>query len=178
MWEDLVVPDTGEGVPSFSVLAIHDPHHTLPLLLTSPLPIPSQGVRDLYRDRWPIEQLPLAGKQLLGAHRQFVHASETRQRLPELALIAGSVLSYVAATSPAIPTGFWDRNPQPTPGRLRRLLASTPFGQDFPKPSRIRTKASLTAHLPKGFWGQRGRTTPDTATPTPQHHPQTLHTAA
>ena len=111
-------------------------------------------MRDLYRDRWPIEQLPLAAKQLLGAHRQFVHASETRLRLPELALIAGSVLSYVAATSPAIPTGCWDRKPEPTPGRFRILLARTPFGQDFPKPSRIRTEASLTDQLTVGFWGK------------------------
>ena len=76
MWEDLVVPDAGEGVPSFSVLAIHNPHHTQPLLLAPPLPIPSQGVRDLYRDRWPIEQLPLAAKQMLG----HTGSSSTPQR--------------------------------------------------------------------------------------------------
>ncbi len=178
VWEELVLPADKQEAPSFSVVAIHDPRHTQPLLLASPLPIPSQGVRDLYRDRWPIEQLPLAAKQMLGAHRQFVHASETRLRLPELALIAGSVLSYVAATSPAIPTGYWDRKPEPTPGRLRRLLASTPFPQDFPLPERIRLKRSCTDHLPKGFWGQRRRTTAATATPTPEPHPQTLHSAA
>ena len=94
---------------------------------------------------------------MLGADRPFVHAPAPCQRLPELALLAGAVLSYVAATAPAIPTGFWDRHPQPTPGRLRRLLAHTPFPPDFPFPARIREKAAVTAHLPKGFRGQRQR---------------------
>jgi hypothetical protein len=102
-----------------------------------------------------VEQLPLAAKQMLGAARQFVHARETCQRLPELALLAGAILSYVAATTPATPTGFWDRRPQPTPGRLRRLLARTPFPHDFPLPARIREKAAVTSHLRTGFWGQR-----------------------
>ena len=76
-----------------------------------------EQVYALYRDRWPIEQWPLSGKQMLGAVRQFVFAPECRQRLPELVLLAGSILSHAAATSPALPTGFWDRQPQATPGR-------------------------------------------------------------
>ncbi len=92
---------------------------------------------------------------MLGAARQFVHAPEACQRLPELTLLAGAVLSYTAATAPAIPTGFWDRHPQPTPGRLRRLLTRTPFPHDFPVPARIRAKAAVTSHLRTGFWGQR-----------------------
>jgi len=60
-----------------------------------------------------------------------------------------------------VPTGFWDRRPRPTPGRLRRWLTSCPFPQTFPFPERLREKRSVTAHLPKGDWGQRrGRTTP------------------
>ncbi len=64
---------------------------------------------------------------MLGGARQFVFAPESCQRLPELNLLAGSMVTYLAATLPAVPTGFWDRNPKPTPGRLRRLLARTPF---------------------------------------------------
>ena len=92
---------------------------------------------------------------MIGAARQFVHAPETCQRLPELALLAGACLSYAAATSPAVPTSFWDRHPQPTPGRLRRLLAQTPFPHDCPLPARLREKAAPTAHLRTGYWGQR-----------------------
>ena len=162
---DLVRPDADAGSPAVSVIAVHDPRHREPLLLVTPLALSPRAARDLYRDRWPVEQLPLAAKQMLGAARQFVHAPETCQRLPELARLAGAVLSYAAATSPAIPTGFWDRRPRPTPGRLRRLLARTPFPHDFPFPARIREKASATGHLPTGFWGQR-RTIAEPAAPT------------
>jgi hypothetical protein len=165
VWADLVRPDAAADGPTITVLAIHDPRHREPLLLATSLSLAPRAARDCYRDRWPVEQLPLAAKQMLGAARQFVHAPETCQRLPELALLAGAVLSYAAATAPAIPTGFWDRRPQPTPGRLRRSLARTPFPQDFPLPARRREKASATAHLPKGFWGQR-RTPATPATPT------------
>ncbi|HET8629643.1 MAG TPA: hypothetical protein VFL91_19670 [Thermomicrobiales bacterium] len=157
VWAELVLPEGDAASPRFTIVAVHDPRHREPLLLATPLALPARAVRDLYRDRWPVEQLPLAAKQMLGAARQFVSAPETCQRLPELALLAGAVLSYVAATAPAIPTGFWDRHPRPTPGRLRRLLARTPFPHDFPLPARIRAKAAVTAHLPKGFWGQRQR---------------------
>jgi hypothetical protein len=157
VWTDLVRPDADADGPAFAVVAIHDPRHREPLLLATPLALPARAVRDLYRDRWPVEQLPLAAKQMLGAARQFVHAPETCQRLPELALLAGAILSYVAATTPALPTGFWDRRPQPTPGRLRRLLARTPFPHDFPLPARLRRKESPTSHLPTGCAGPRCR---------------------
>ncbi len=167
LWTDLVLPDAAPGSPTVTVVALHDPRHREPLLLASPLPLPAQALRALYRDRWPVEQLPLAAKQMLGAARQFVSAPETCQRLPELALLAGAVLSYAAATAPAVPTGFWDRRPRPTPGRLRRCLARAPFPHDFPLPARLRAKASPTAHLPRGFWGQRQRHTTAATSPTP-----------
>jgi len=157
IWDDLVLSDAAPGAPTCTVVAVHDPRYHEPLLLASPLPLPAQTLHALYHDRWPVEQLPLAAKQMLGAARAFVHAPETCQRLPELALLAGAILSYSAASSPAIPTGFWDRRPQPTPGRLRRALARCPFPHDFPLPARIRVKAAITAHLPTGFWGQRRR---------------------
>jgi hypothetical protein len=159
VWTDLVLPDAGPDRATFTVVAAHDPRYRDPLLLATPLPLRPQEVRALYRDRWPVEHLPLAAKQLLGAERQYVHEPETCQRLPELALLAGAILSYVAATQPAVPTGFWDRQPRPTPGRLRRVLARWPFPQHVPLPARLRQKASVTDHLPKGWFGQRRSTT-------------------
>lgn len=173
VWAGLVRADAPPAAATFTVVAIHDPRQREPLLLVTPLALTPREARDCYRDRWPVEQLPLAAKQMLGAARQFVHAPETCQRLPELALLAGAVLSYVAATTPAIPTGFWDRRPQPTPGRLRRCLARCPFPHDFPLPARIREKAAATGHLRTGFWDQRRRTAPEMlplATDTPAEH--------
>jgi len=161
-WTGLVVPDAAPGSPTFTIVAISDPGYIEPLLVATPLALSPQTLRALYRDRWPVEQLPLAAKQMLGAARQFVHEQETCQRFPELALLAGAVLTYAAATSPAVPTGSWDRQPRPTPGRLRRLLGQADFPTDFPLPARLRGKVAVTDHLPKGFWGQR-----PTRTPTP-----------
>lgn len=156
-WDALVLPDAAPGSPTFQVVAIHHPRHPEPLLLASPLAVSPRALRGLYADRWPVEQLPLAAKQMLGAGRQFVSEPETCQRLPELALLAGAILTYAAATQPAVPTGFWDRRPQPTPGRLRRVLAQAAFPKEFPFPARIREKAAVSAHLPKGYWGQHRR---------------------
>jgi hypothetical protein len=159
-WADLVLPGAPvAGAPPSRIVVVHDPRWTEPLVLATTLPVSARALRDLYLDRWPVEQLPLAAKQMLGAARAFVSAPETCQRLPEVALLAGSILTYLAATQPAIPTGSWDRRPRPTPGRLRRALAHTDFPTSFPLPDRIRQKATVTAHLPKGSWGQR-RTPP------------------
>ena len=173
-----MLPEAAADSPTVSVVALHDPRHRDPLLLATPLPLPPRTLRAGYPDRWPVEQVPLAAKQMVGAARQFVSAPETCQRLPELALLAGAVLSYAAATTPASPTGFWDRRPQPTPGRLRRLLARTPFPHDCPLPARIREKAARTDHLPKGCWGQRRRATADPVPPVGSPAPDPLDEAA
>lgn len=157
IWEDLILPGVipGPQAQTFRVYAIYDPAYTMPWLLATPLPLKAATVKALYRDRWPVEQIPLAAKQMVGAHRQFVHAKESIQRLPELALLAGSILSYLAATAPLAPTGFWDRQPKRTPGRFRRMLRGKPFPQTYPLPAQIRKKASVTGHLPKGILAHR-----------------------
>jgi hypothetical protein len=154
-WDDLVLREEKPGATSFNVVALHDPRYQDPLLLATPLKLTGASLLQFYRDRWPVEQLPLCAKQMLGAARQFVHAPESCQRLPELALLAGAILTYTAAKLPPIPTGFWDRAPKPTPGRLRRALEGQPFPTYLPLPARIRQKASITDHLPKGILGHR-----------------------
>jgi hypothetical protein len=155
IWENLILPGVipGPQKPSFWVVAIHDPLYRQAWLLATDLPIKPVSVKGLYQDRWPVEQIPLAAKHMVGANRQFVFAQESIHRLPELALLAGSIQSFLSATFPAVPTGFWDRKPQRTPGRLRRLLAEAVFPSAFPLPARIREKNSVTDHLPKGILG-------------------------
>jgi hypothetical protein len=161
IWEDLVLPGVNPGAQAetFRVYAIYDQAYTTPWLLATPLQLKAATVRAMYQDRWPVEQIPLSARQMVGAHRQFVHADESIQRLPELALLAGSILSYLAATVPAAPTGFWDRQPRRTPGRFRRMLIGKPFPQSYPLPQQLHKKASVTGHLPKGILAHRQKST-------------------
>jgi hypothetical protein len=154
-WEDLVLADHKPGAPSFRCVAITDPRYPDPLVLGYGIELDGPALRAFYLDRWPIEQLPLATKQMLGLHRQFVFAKESRYRLPELGLLAGSILSYAAATMPALSTGFWDRRARPTCGRLRRLLSRVDFSNLPDLGSQVRKKNSVTEHLPKGVLGHR-----------------------
>jgi hypothetical protein len=152
IWRNLVLPDCAPNAhnQTFDVYAIYDPSFDTPWLLATPVVLKPISVRNIYKDRWPVEQIPLSAKQMIGSHRQFVHAEETIQRLPELALMAGSILSFLAATMPATPTGFWDRKPKRTPGRFRRTLAGQAFPEVANLSGRLRKKNSVTAHLPKG----------------------------
>jgi hypothetical protein len=176
-WFDLVESDGKPGDPTFACVTIHDPRYRKPLLLVIRLPArprlaadggsprpaeepprppgSGEGVRRLYRDRWPVEMWPLAAKQMLGAERAFVFGPETPQRLPEIALLAGALLMYAATTQPVTGTGFWDRRPQATSGRLRRVLSATTFADWWAIGPRFHQKASPTAHLPKGVLGHR-----------------------
>ena len=155
VYENLVLPDALPGSARFTCVVIHDPRYKEPLVLVSNLSASAYVLWQLYRDRWPIEQMPLAAKQMLGAERSFVFGAESRFRLPELALLAGNVLSYVAATSQPVASGFWDRCARPTCGRLRRALSRVTFA-DLPVPSeQFRKKASITAHLLTGVRGHR-----------------------
>jgi hypothetical protein len=159
IWENLVLPDVKPGKTNkvFNVYAIFDPLYKTPWLLATPLALQASTVKAIYTDRWPVEQLPLAAKHMVGAHRHFVHADESIQRLPELAILAGSILSFLAATMPVQPTGFWDTKPKRTPGRFRRLLQGKPFPQSVPLPAQFRKKESFTAHLPKGILAVRSK---------------------
>jgi hypothetical protein len=155
VWHDLVLTDAPANAPTFNVVVIYDERFDKPLVLISPLALSPSDLLALYLDRWPVEHPPLVAKQLLGVHRQFVFGLEARQRWPELALFAATVLAYVAATTAAVATGFWDRAPQRTAGRVRRVLAQAVFPQDFPLLADIRKKDSHTDHLPKGINAHR-----------------------
>lgn len=153
-WENLVQADALPGAARFHSVVIHDPRFTQPLVLAVSLQLPGAALQAVHADRWPVEQWPTAAKQLIGVYRQFAFAAECWQRLPELAFLAGSMLTYVAATAPAGRTGFWDRAAQPTGGR-RRLLARAAFSEVEGLPAHFRKKAVVTDHLPKRVPGYR-----------------------
>ena len=157
LFEDLVLPDAKPGSPGFRIVVIFDPRYKKPLVLATNKPLTAYALWRIYADRWPVEQMPLAAKQMLGCERSFVHGEQSRWRLPELAMLAGNLLSYVAACGQPVATGFWDRAARPTCGRARRLLARLHFS-DLPFLSgQVRKKDSPTAHLPKGIAAHRRR---------------------
>jgi hypothetical protein len=156
-WHHLVTVTTPvqPGNPTVSLHVFYDPYYLKPMILATDIPLQAQTVYLVYRDRWPVEHPPLASKQMIGLHRQFVSADESCQRLPELGLLAGNILTHVAATQPPIPTGFWDRTPKSTPGRLRRLLAKAIFPSLDELHPELRKKNSVSDHLPKGIHAHR-----------------------
>jgi hypothetical protein len=156
-WYDLILPGVVPAAdnPTFDVYVFEDPWYDTPLILATTLRLRPATSFALYQDRWPVEQVPLAAKHMLGAHRQFVFAPQSCQRWPELALIVGSILTYLAAALPPIPTGFWDKQPKATPGRLRRLLARADFPKDYPFLPQLRKKRVVNDHLPKGVAAHR-----------------------
>jgi hypothetical protein len=154
-WNNLVLATAKPGAAEFRCVVIHDPRYHEPLVVATNLPVSAAALWCLYRDRWPLEQVPLAAKQMVGAHRAFGFGSESRYRLPEWALLAGNILADVATTTAAVATGFWDRGCRPTCGRLRRVLLRGNFS-DVPVPAgALRKKVSVTGQLLKGVQGHR-----------------------
>jgi hypothetical protein len=96
----------------YSVWVFADPLFKTPLVLGTNLSVAADVIFNLYLDRWPVEQIPLVAKQLLGCHRQFVFTHTSCWRLGELALLVGNILTWLAAVLPAQPVGFWDRHPK------------------------------------------------------------------
>jgi len=88
---------------TFTIWAFFDPLYRYPLVLGTNLTVRPETVFRLFLDRWPVEKVPLVAKQLLGLERQFVFDPASRERLPELALLAANVLTYLAAVLPPCP---------------------------------------------------------------------------
>lgn len=153
--EGVAAAETAKPQRTFSIYVYADPAYKQPLVLATNLALAPQTAYLIYRDRWPVEQAPLAAKQMIGLHRHFVFAPEACFRLPELSLLAAAILTYVAAVLPPVPTAFWDRAPKPTPGRLRRVLARADFPNVVAFDPELRKKNSVTAHLLKGLVAHR-----------------------
>ncbi|MEZ4706099.1 MAG: hypothetical protein R3A44_38960 [Caldilineaceae bacterium] len=161
IWPQLVTVNTkvDEDNPTFTLMLFFDPLYKKPMILATDLPLDAEAIYHIYRDRWPVEHPPLAAKQMIGLHRQFVFAEDSCFRLPELALLAGNVLTHCAALLPPVPSGFWDRAPKATPGRLRRLLNQAIFPNVLELDPELRKKNSVSDHLPKGIHAHRRQRT-------------------
>ena len=117
IWTNLLLPGVvpHSNNKTFQVVAISELRSPTSPCMPNPgcwqptSPITPPDVKALYQDRRPVEQIPLvalASAHMLAAHRQFVFAQESIQRLPELALLAGSIQSFLAASLPVSASGF------------------------------------------------------------------------
>ena len=134
-WCDLILPSykPGQAPATFTIWLFFDPLYESPLVLgTNLTQAQPLTILCLYLDRWPVEQIPLVAKQMLGLHRQFVFAPESCCRLPELAFLLGNILTYLATLLPPLPTGFWDRHPKK---HLAACVASYPLQNFLMRPS-------------------------------------------
>jgi hypothetical protein len=129
----------------YTIWVFDDPLFKTPLVLGTNLPAEPEVIFRLYLDRWPVEQIPLVTKQLLGCHRQFVFVPTCCWRLGELAFLVGNILTWLAAILPPQPTGYWDRRPKKRPagygGSWQRLFFQRmsflrdDFEKSSPKPT-------------------------------------------
>jgi hypothetical protein len=161
-WHGLVRSDQHVSATNetFSIWVIKDPSYEDPWVLATNLTCSAEIAYYLYLNRWPVEQVPLVAKQLLGMYRQFVFTHQSCWRLGELAFLTGNVLTWLAAILPPLAIGFWDRNFRRTPGRLRRRLNRSVFSNEWLSQPELRKKNSVTSHLPKGIDAHRRRKAP------------------
>lgn len=145
-WHDLVLSThkVADKQETCTIFVFFDPLYQEPWLLATNVDLSPETAFRLYLDRWPVEQIPLVTKQLLGLRRQFVFAPESCQRLPELALLAANILTHLAAMLPPMPTGFWDQHPKKQPAGC---AGSWP-GQLFPKKPLLPSNFGKSGRLP------------------------------
>ena len=88
------------------VMPVKHPNFEFPMLIVINVPefTPVEAYQ-VVKARWGIEQAPLVSKQLLGAHRLFVHNAEMCYRLPELVFVAGAIPTYLARVIGAVAVG-------------------------------------------------------------------------
>ena len=146
---------------TFNIWVLEDPAYENPWVLATNLECSPETAYRFYLNRWPIEQIPLVAKQLLGMNRQFVYAHQSCWRLGELAFFTGNILAWLAGILPQLLLVFGTETPKKTPGRLRRRLSRTVFSFELLSQPELRKKNSTTGHLPKGFQAHHRRKPPD-----------------
>ena len=66
VFENLVAQEAMPGAATFGILVILDPRYAKPLVVGTNRALSACDAWRLYAERWPVEQMPLAAKQMLG----------------------------------------------------------------------------------------------------------------
>jgi hypothetical protein len=107
------------------VLRVDDPAYKQPLLVgTTATELSTLELYQAYPQRWPVEVLFYVGQDSTATEMPRAWTDTAVTRRIGFGLLAGSLLKAIAATADGIAMGPWDRNPQPTAGRLANYLDS------------------------------------------------------
>ena len=106
-WRDVVRSNqkVASDQATFTIWVYQDPLYQEPLVLGTNLAAQPTTIFHLYLDRWPVEEVPLVSKQLLGLHRQFVFAAAAADRPAGISAAGGQHPD----TSGGQPAGLADR---------------------------------------------------------------------
>ena len=107
------------------VLRVDDPAYEHPLLLgTTARELTIKEFAQAYPHRWPVETLLYIGEETTATEKPRAWTEQAVARRIGLGLLSGSLLKAIAATGEGVAMGPWDKQPQPTAGRLANHLES------------------------------------------------------
>src|SRR5207248_11541974 len=73
-------------------------------------------------DRGPVDMLFYIGAETIGTEKPRAWTEQAVERRIGLGLLSGSLLKAIAAMGEGLAMGPWDKNPQPSAGRLANHL--------------------------------------------------------
>jgi hypothetical protein len=105
------------------VLRVDDPSYPEPLLVgTMARELATEELWQAYPHRWPVETLFYIGAETTATEKPRAWTEQAVERRIGLGLLSGSLLKAIAAMGKGLAMGPWDKQPQPSAGRLANHL--------------------------------------------------------
>lgn len=97
-WQNLISSDLkpDPDYDTFDIWVFLVPPNQDPWVLATYVALMPESMFALYLDHWPVGQVPLSAKQMIGLHRHFDFAPESCLRLPELALLVRNYTPFIS----------------------------------------------------------------------------------
>ena len=114
----------GYHTTELDLLRIDDPDYPEPLIVatTATGELTTQEFLQAYPHRWPVETLFFIGEETTATEKPRAWTKLSLERRIGLGLLTASLLKAIAAMGNGLAIGPWDRNPQPSAGRLANHL--------------------------------------------------------
>jgi hypothetical protein len=108
---------------AMDVLRVDDPSYKEPLLVgTTARELTTEELWQAYPHRWPVETLFYIGAETTATEKPRAWTEHAVERRIGLGLLSGSLLKAIAAMGKGLAMGPWDKQPQPSAGRLANHL--------------------------------------------------------